>query len=162
MVFMNEFNHPLKEDFLKIVENDPLMFAFKPKRIWQEINLNSCSIQQQTYSLIKELVKYEYLIIHYEDNEKLYSETEKLAKFRQYHCEKKAKETLEKRLEELQLEIIIKNSKIKDIEIIKKNINTIDFCFNNYISLIKKNINKLNNEKEIIIDIIKNLQHCTY
>ena len=106
---MNEFNHPLKEDFLKIVENYPLMFAFKPKRIWQEINPNSYSIQQQTYSLIKELVKYEYLIIYYEDNEKLYSETEKLAKFRQYHCEKKARETLEKRLEELQLEIIIKN-----------------------------------------------------
>ncbi|TCM67487.1 hypothetical protein EC844_1081 [Acinetobacter calcoaceticus] len=79
---MNEFNHPFKEDFLKIVENDPLMFAFKPKRIWQEINPNSDSIQQQTYSLIKELVKYEYLFIYYEDNEKLYSETEKLAKFR--------------------------------------------------------------------------------
>ena len=42
---MNEFNHPLKENFLKIIENDPLLFAFRPKKIWQEINPNSNSIQ---------------------------------------------------------------------------------------------------------------------
>lgn len=30
---MDEFNHSLKNDFLKIVESDPLKFAFKPKRI---------------------------------------------------------------------------------------------------------------------------------
>lgn len=88
---MIEIKHPLKEQFLVVIENGILLFLFKPKDLWIRFEGAPDALKWQTYSLIKQLLKFGYLRKEYDDEgNQFYSETDKLTDFRITHCKEKA------------------------------------------------------------------------
>lgn len=80
---MIEIKHPLKEQFLVVIENGILLFLFKPKDLWIRFVGAPDSLKWQTYSLIKQLVKFGYLKKVYDQlGNQYYSETDRLSDFR--------------------------------------------------------------------------------
>ncbi|AVN19368.1 hypothetical protein C6N19_16340 [Acinetobacter pittii] len=74
---MIEIKHPLKEQFLVVIENGILLFLFKPKDLWIRFVGAPDSLKWQTYSLIKQLVKFGYLKKVYDQlGNQYYSETD--------------------------------------------------------------------------------------
>lgn len=160
---MNEIKHPLKEQFLVIIENDILLSWFTPKDLWMRFDLSTESVKWQTYSLIKKLVKYGYIYKVYDEVGNLYySETDKLTDFRLIHCKAKATKILNEKLRLLNLEQAKKDMEIQVTRELSKQLPEINFCLNNYIKNNKNIIEELNNKKNVICNIIKNIESYIY
>lgn len=160
---MIEIKHPLKEQFLVVIENDILLFLFKPKDLWIRFKGAPDSLKWQTYSLIKQLLKFGYLRKEY-DNEgnQFYSETDKLTDFRITHCKEKAVKVLTKKLSLLKQEELEKNLEIQETNELCKQLPEINYCFKNYIRDRNNLISKIQNKKKIISNIIKDIDLLVY
>jgi hypothetical protein len=160
---MNEIKHPLKEQFLVIIENDIILFWFKPKDLWIHFEGTSDSLKWQTYSLIKQLVKFSYLKKVYDQlGNQYYSETDKLSDFRISHCKEKAKRTLTEKLRLLDQEKAEKNFEIQITRELSKQLPEINYCFKNYIKDKNDLIVKIENKKNVINNIIKDIESFIY
>lgn len=156
---MNEIKHPLKQQFLLLVENDALLVWYKPKDLWARFEKSSQTRKRQTYSLINQLEKFGYIKKFYDQAGNLYySETDKLTEFRTIHCTEKATSIL---TEQLRLINQIKVEKDMEIQLTKelsKKIPEINFCLKNHIDDNKKIITHLNNQKNNITNILKKIE----
>ncbi|OAL78253.1 hypothetical protein [Acinetobacter sp. SFA] len=160
---MIEIKHPLKEQFLVVIENDILLFLFKPKDLWIRFKGAPDSLKWQTYSLIKQLLKFGYLRKEYDDEgNQFYSETDKLTDFRITHCKEKAVKVLTKKLSLLKQEELEKNLEIQETNELCKQLPEINYCFKNYIRDRNNLISKIQNKKKIISNIIKDIDLLVY
>ncbi len=160
---MIEIKHPLKEQFLVVIENDTLLFLFKPKDLWIRFEGAPDSLKWQTYSLIKQLLKFGYLRKEYDaEGNQFYSETDKLTDFRITHCKEKAVKVLTKKLSLLRHEQLEKNLEIQETNELCKQLPEINYCFKNYIRERNNLISKIQNKKKIISNIIKDIDLLIY
>lgn len=160
---MIEIKHPLKEQFLVVFENDILLFWFKPKDLWMRFEGSPDSLKWQTYSLIKQLVKYGYIRrVYDEEGNQYYSETDKLTDFRITHSKDKALKILTKKLSLLKQEELEKNLEIQETNELCKQLPEINYCFKNYIRDKNNLISKIQNKKNIISNIIKDIDLLIY
>lgn len=160
---MKEIKNAVKEQFLRIVERETVLVMFTPKEIWTQFDTISDKIKQQTYALLRELVRHEYLTeVICPDGKKYYSETSKLEDFRFDHCKFKATEILNKKLIEIRQEELDKNHEIQlTIELIKE-IPELDYCLEKYINNINYDIKNIIKKKNNIANIIKKIESCIY
>ncbi|MDI3454148.1 hypothetical protein QLG01_13195 [Acinetobacter sp. V89_4] len=160
---MDEIKHSLKQQFLLLIENEVLLTWYKPKDLWIRFGDQSQTIKWQTYSLIRELEKFGYIRKKYDELGNLYySETDKLSTFRIIHCKQKATKILTEKLQSIELE---KTEKVMEIQIIKelnKQLPEIHFCLKNYIKNNEDVLIKLDYKKNIISNILKNIESCIY
>ena len=160
---MNEIKHPLKEHFLLLVENDIFLIWFKPKDLWAYFIGTPESSKWQIYSFIKELVKFGYLKKVYDQlGNQYYSETDKLSDFRISHCKEKAKTTLTEKLRLLDQEKAEKHFEIQITRELSKQLPEINYCFKNYIKDKNDLLVKIENKKNVINNIIKNIESLIY
>ena len=160
---MNEIKHPLKEHFLLLVENDIFLIWFKPKDLWAYFIGTPESSKWQIYSFIKELVKFGYLKKVYDElGNQYYSETDKLSDFKISHCQEKAKRTLTEKLKLLDQEKAEKYFEIQITRELSKQLPEINYCFKNYIKDKNDLIVKIENKKNVIQNIIKDIESLIY
>lgn len=160
---MNEIKHPLKEQFLLLVENDIFLIWFKPKDLWAHFIGTPESSKWQIYSFIKQLVKFGYLKKVYDQlGNQYYSETDKLNDFRINHCQEKVKKTLTEKLRLLDQEKAEKYFEIQITRELSKQLPEINYCFKNYIKEKNDLIAKIENKKNIIQNIIKDIESLIY
>ena len=160
---MIEIKHPLKEQFLVVIENGILLFLFKPKDLWIRFEGAPDALKWQTYSLIKQLLKFGYLRKEYDDEgNQFYSETDKLTDFRITHCKEKAVKVLTKKLRLLKQEQLEKTLEIQETNELSKQLPEINYCFKNYIRDRSKKISRLENHKNIISKIINDIDSFIY
>lgn len=160
---MLEIQHPLRDQFILIIENDFLLMWLKPQDLWMQFDTTYESIKLQTYSLLKQLVKFGYLKKVYDQNGKqYYSETDKLNEFRIHHCKTKATEVLTEKLRSIQLEQIEKDMEIQITRELSNQLPEINFCLKNHIKNSQDIISELDKKKNIISNIIKNIEFCIY
>ncbi|RZG98816.1 hypothetical protein [Acinetobacter pittii] len=160
---MNEIKHPLKEQFLLLLENDIFLIWFKPKDLWAYFEGAPDSSKWQIYSFIKQLVKFGYLKKVYDQlGNQYYSETDKLSDFRISHCKEKAKTTLTEKLRLLDQEKAEKNFEIQITKELSKQLPEINYCLKNYIKDKNDILVKIENKKNVINNIIKNIESLIY
>ena len=160
---MIEIKHPLKEQFLVVIENDILLFLFKPKDLWIRFEGAPDSLKWQTYSLIKQLLKFGYFRKEYDDDgNQFYSETDKLTDFRITHCKEKVVKVLTKKLSLIKQEQLEKTLEIQETNELSKQLPEINYCFKNYIRDRSKKISRLENHKNIISKIINDIDSFIY
>lgn len=160
---MIEIKHPLKEQFLVVIENGILLFLFKPKDLWIRFVGAPDSLKWQTYSLIKQLVKFGYLKKVYDQlGNQYYSETDRLSDFRISHCKEKAKTTLTEKLRLLDQEKAEKHFEIQITRELSKQLPEINYCFKNYIKDKNDLLVKIENKKNVINNIINNIESLIY
>ena len=160
---MIEIKHPLKEQFLVVIENGIFLFLFKPKDLWIRFEGAPDSLKWQTYSLIKQLLKFGYLRKEYDDEgNQFYSETDKLTDFRITHCKEKVVKVLTKKLSLLKQEQLEKTLEIQETNELSKQLPEINYCFKNYIRDRSKKISRLENHKNIISKIINDIDSFIY
>ena len=160
---MNEIKHPLKEQFLLLLENDIFLIWFKPKDLWAYFIGTPESSKWQIYSFIKELVKFGYLKKVYDElGNQYYSETDRLSDFRISHCKEKAKTTLTEKLRLLDQEKAEKHFEIQITRELSKQLPEINYCFKNYIKDKNDLLVKIENKKNVINNIIKNIESLIY
>lgn len=160
---MNEIRHPLKEQLVLIIENDILLTWFRPKDLWIRFEGASDSLKWQTYSLIKQLLKYGYIKKVYDElGNQYYSETDKLTDFRFIHCKKKALEILAIKLKLLNQEKSEKDLEIQLTRELSQQLPEINYCLKNYIRDRKDLLAKIDNKKNIIHNIIKDIDSIIY
>ncbi|RSN87035.1 hypothetical protein [Acinetobacter nosocomialis] len=160
---MDEIKHCLKPHFILLIENEVLISWYKPKDLWNRFKNQSNEIKWRTYSLIKQLEKFGYIRKEYDESGKLYySETDKLSEFRMTHCKQKATNILAEKLKSIELE---KSEKVMEIQLISelnKQIPEISFCLKNHIKNSQDIIVKLDIKKNIISNILKNIELYIY
>lgn len=160
---MNEIKHSLKQQFLLLIENEVLLTWYSPKDLWRRFEEQSQTIKLQTYSLIRELEKSGYIRKKYDESGNLYySETDKLTEFRIIHCKEKAVRVLTEKLKLIELE---KKEKIIEIQLTKelnKQLPEINFCLKNYIKNNQDTLIRLDYKKNIISNIINNIESYIY
>lgn len=160
---MNEIKHSLKQQFLLLIENEVLLTWYSPKDLWRRFEEQSQTIKLQTYSLIRELEKSGYIRKKYDESGNLYySETDKLTEFRIIHCKEKAVRVLTEKLKLIELE---KKEKIIEIQLTKelnKQLPEINFCLKNYIKNNQDTLIRLDYKKNIISNIINNIELYIY
>ena len=160
---MIEIKHPLKEQFLVVIENGILLFLFKPKDLWIRFVGAPDSLKWQTYSLIKQLLKFGYLRKEYDDEgNQFYSETDKLTDFRITHCKEKVVKVLTKKLSLIKQEQLEKTLEIQETNELSKQLPELNYCFKNYIRDRSKKISRLENHKNIISKIINDIDSFIY
>ena len=160
---MKEIKNLVKENFLLVLERKTILVMFTPKEIWSQFDIISEQIKQQTYVLIRELVKHNYLTEEKHPNgRKYYSETSKLEDFRFDHCKLKATQILNKKLNDVNQQELEKKYEIKLTNELIKEIPELDFCLEKYINKINYEVKEINNKKNNISNIIKNLESCIY
>ncbi len=160
---MIEIKHPLKEQFLVVIENGIFLFLFKPKDLWIRFEGAPDSLKWQTYSLIKQLLKFGYLRKEYDDEgNQFYSETDKLTDFRITHCKEKVVKVLTKKLSLIKQEQLEKTLEIQETNELSKQLPEINYCFKNYIRDRSKKISRLENHKNIISKIINDIDSFIY
>ncbi|HFE9768572.1 TPA: hypothetical protein ACGA3O_001392 [Acinetobacter baumannii] len=160
---MNEINHPLKHQFLLLIENEVLLTWYKPKDLWSKFKDQSQTIKWQTYSLIRQLEHFGYVKRKYDVSGIIYySETDKLTEFRVIHCKQKAIRILTEKLKLIELEKLEKNIEIQLTIELKKELPEISFCLKNYIRNNKNEIVNLESQKNMISNILNNIELCIY
>ena len=160
---MNEIKHPLKEEFLLLVENDIFLIWFQPKDLWVHFKGFPESSKWKIYSFIKQLVKSGYLKKVYDQvGNQYYAETDKLNDFRISHCKEKVKRTLTEKLRLLDQEKAEKNFEIQITRELSKQLPEINYCFKNYIKDKNDLLVKIENKKNVINNIIKNIESLIY
>lgn len=160
---MDEIKHALKSEFLLLIENEILLTWYKPKDLWIRFGNQSQTIKWQTYSLIRHLEQSGYVKKKYDESgNSYYSETDKLTEFRILHCKQKAIKILTEKLNLIELE---KSEKLIEIQLtrkLKKQLPEIDFCLKNYIRNNKNEIVSLDIQKNMISNILKNIELYIY
>lgn len=160
---MDEIKHCLKPQFILLIENEVLISWYKPKDLWNRFKNQSNEIKWRTYSLIKQLEKFGYIRKEYDESGKLYySETDKLSEFRIIHCKQKATNILAEKLKSIELE---KSEKVMEIQLtseLNKQIPEISFCLKNHIKNSQDIIVKLDIKKNIISNILRNIELYIY
>ncbi|WP_218208859.1 hypothetical protein [Acinetobacter sp. F9] len=160
---MKEIKNAVKDQFLLVMERQTVLVMFTPKEIWSQFDTISDQIKQQTYALLKELVKHEYLTeIFCPSGKKYYSETSKLEEFRFDHCKLKATKILNKKLLEIKQQEFEKINEIQLTNDLIKEIPELDFCLEKYINTINYDVNNIIKRKNNINNIIKKIEHCIY
>ena len=160
---MKEIKNAVKEQFLHVIERQTILVMFTPKDIWIQFDTISDEIKQQTYALLRELVRQDYLTEVISSNgKKYYSETSKLENFRFDHCKFKATEILNKKLIEIRQQELDKNYEIKLTNELIKEIPELDFCLEKYINNISFDLKNIIKKKNNIANIIKNIESCIY
>jgi hypothetical protein len=160
---MKEIKNSVKEKFLLILERQTILVMFTPKEIWSQFDIISGQIKQQTYALIRELVKNNYLTEKtYPNGKKYYSETSKLEDFRFDHCKLKATQILNEKLNDVSRQELEKKYEIKLTNELIKEIPELDFCLEKYINKINHEVKEIKNKKNNISNIIKNIESCIY
>jgi len=160
---MNEIKHLLKEQFILLVENDIFLIWFQPKDLWVHFEGFPESSKWQIYSFIKQLVKFGYLKKAYDQlGNQYYAETDKLNDFRISHCKEKAERTLTEKLRLLDQEKAEKNLEIQITKELSEQLPEINYCLKNYIKDKKDLIVKIENKKNIISNIIKDIESLIY
>lgn len=146
---MKEIKNPVKEQFILVMERQTVLVMFTPKEIWTQFDTISDQIKQQTYALLKELVKHEYLTeIFCPNGKKYYSETSKLEEFRFDHCKLKATEILNNKLIEIKQQEMEKIYEIQLTNDLIKEIPELDFCLEKYINNINFDVKNIIKEKQ--------------
>ena len=69
---MKEIKNAVKEQFLHIIERQTILVMFTPKEIWIQFDTISDEIKQQTYALLREIVRKDYLTEVISSNGKKY------------------------------------------------------------------------------------------
>ena len=160
---MKEIKNAVKDQFLLVMERQTVLIMFTPKEIWSQFDTISDQIKQQTYVLLKELVKHEYLTeIFCPNGKKYYSETSKLEEFRFDHCKLKVTKILNKKLLEIKQQEFEKVNEIQLTNDLIKEIPELDFCLEKYINTINYEVNNIIKRKNNITNIIKKIEHCIY
>ena len=160
---MKEIKNAVKDQFLLVMERQTVLIMFTPKEIWSQFDTISDQIKQQTYVLLKELVKHEYLTeIFCPNGKKYYSETSKLEEFRFDHCKLKVTKILNKKLLEIKQQECEKINEIQLTNDLIKEIPELDFCLEKYINTINYEVNNIIKRKNNITNIIKKIEHCIY
>ncbi|WP_180060788.1 hypothetical protein [Acinetobacter sp. YH12124] len=160
---MKEIKNVVKEQFLLILERQTVLVMFTPKEIWSQFDMISEQVKLQTYALIRQLVKHNYLTEKTCSNgKKLYSETSKLEDFRFDHCRLKATKILNEKLNDIKRLEFEKNNELKLTKELMKEIPELDFCLKKYISNINYEMKEIKNKKNNISNIIKNIEFCIY
>lgn len=160
---MDEIKHMLKSEFLLLIENEILLTWYKPKDLWIRFGNQSQAIKWQTYSLIRELERFGYVRKKYDESGNFYyAETDKLTEFRIIHCKEKAIRILTEKLKLIEFE---KTEKVMEIQLIRelnKQLPEISFCLKNYIKNSQDILIKLDYKKNIISNILKNIELYIY
>ena len=160
---MDEIKHVLKSEFLLLIENEILLTWYKPKDLWIRFGNQSQAIKWQTYSLIRELERFGYVSKKYDESGNFYyAETDKLTEFRIIHCKEKAIRILTEKLKLIEFE---KTEKVMEIQLIRelnKQLPEISFCLKNYIKNSQDILIKLDYKKNIISNILKNIELYIY
>lgn len=160
---MDEIKHVLKSEFLLLIENEVLLTWYKPKDLWSRFEDQSQAIRWQTYSLIRELERFGYVRKKYDESGNFYySETDKLTEFRIIHCKEKAVRILSEKLKLIELE---KTEKVMEIQLtieLSQQLPEINFCLKNHIKNNQDVLIKLDYKKNILSNIINNIESCIY
>ncbi|SCC73145.1 hypothetical protein GA0116959_11589, partial [Acinetobacter albensis] len=78
------------------------------------------------------------------------------------HCQEKAIKVLNEKLRLLELDIMKKDQEIQLTRELSQQLPEINFCLKNHIKNSQDTITKINNKKNIISNIIKNIESCIY
>lgn len=160
---MKEINHPLKEKFIRIIEEEKVLIFSSPKDIWSQFESISDQTRRQTYSLIKELQTHGYLEKRYDAEDNVYySETSKLENFRFDHCKTKALSILDLKLQSINKLYYEKKHEIQYTKELLTETPELDFCLYNYISHIESEIKNIIKKKNNIENIINKIEKYIY